>query len=268
MRSRGGRPMNTQEARAKRARLLEFARRKGRLAGMPVLALMYPSPTLAREVDPLLLSRRFRSAEGRTPTRTELVALARERCARDRQTADRRPAAASGEEEDEAWYWAAPILLDQSHAPEADHRTGSTSGRPRLVGWRASNRRVIIRFRRPRRTSAGAGQRRRWNSGSPPADLDGGPSRYGARGAGGLCAARTAARWRRGSRVRESGSLPRRGPPRSHSVAFSTPRRSAPLVRGTRSRSHTGSECLSTPSTAAFRLCSTNTRTCSSRRWA
>jgi hypothetical protein len=118
MRSRGGRPVNTQKARAKRARLLEFSRRSGRLGGMPVLALMYPSPTLAREVDPLSLSREFHAAEGRTPTRTELAAIARERCTGmlEQFVAVHRGKAG---EEDEAWYWAAPILLDKLRAPDA-----------------------------------------------------------------------------------------------------------------------------------------------------
>ena len=39
---------NTPEARKKLARLLQFARSDDRLTGMPVLAIIYPSTTLAR----------------------------------------------------------------------------------------------------------------------------------------------------------------------------------------------------------------------------
>ena len=46
-------PENTPEARKRRHPLLRFTRTEGRLTGMPVLSLLYPSTVLARECDPL-----------------------------------------------------------------------------------------------------------------------------------------------------------------------------------------------------------------------
>lgn len=46
---------NTPEDRSRRARLLDFSRSQGRLTGMPVLAMLYPSVVLARLGDPLQL---------------------------------------------------------------------------------------------------------------------------------------------------------------------------------------------------------------------
>ena len=46
-------PRNTTRAREQRAQLLTFRVSEGRLSGMPVLSLLYPSATLARLADPL-----------------------------------------------------------------------------------------------------------------------------------------------------------------------------------------------------------------------
>ena len=46
-------PENTPEARKRRRALLRSARTEGRLTGMPVLGLLYPSTTLTVEADPL-----------------------------------------------------------------------------------------------------------------------------------------------------------------------------------------------------------------------
>ncbi len=154
MRSRGGRPMNTQEARAKRARMLEFARRKGRLAGMPVLALMYPSLTLAREVDPLLLSRDFHSAEGRTPTRTELVAAARERCAEILKPLMTAHSVAEAGTKTKLGTGPRPILLDQPRCTRGDKELVRRGDSERMV-WRRTldqHHDRGVRLRRPRRT--------------------------------------------------------------------------------------------------------------------
>ena len=48
---------NTVEARERRRALLTFARSEGRLTGMPVLSILYPSTTLARMGDPLAKTR-------------------------------------------------------------------------------------------------------------------------------------------------------------------------------------------------------------------
>ena len=48
---------NSQESRAKRRPLLRFSRSDGRLTGLPLLSLLYPSVTLAQEADPLSVFR-------------------------------------------------------------------------------------------------------------------------------------------------------------------------------------------------------------------
>ena len=94
---------NTPEERRKRRPLLRFTRSRGRLTGMPVLGMLYPSPTLAELGDPLpaiggegILD----NALDRARTRLEPLI--------ERLTEPY----LNGEREDEAWYWAAPILLD------------------------------------------------------------------------------------------------------------------------------------------------------------
>src|SRR5206468_1922050 len=46
-------PVNTSEERRKRRGLLRFSRADGRLTGLPVLGIVYPSATLAKLFDPL-----------------------------------------------------------------------------------------------------------------------------------------------------------------------------------------------------------------------
>jgi hypothetical protein len=50
-------PRNTPQAREQRTQLLTFRVSEGRLSSMPVLALLYPSMTLARAADPLAYAR-------------------------------------------------------------------------------------------------------------------------------------------------------------------------------------------------------------------
>lgn len=100
---------NTPEERRRRRPLLRFSYSKERnsLTGMPVLAILYPSPSLAELGDPVLV------AEGNA-TLANAIARARKRIEPllTRLTEPYRGA----ENEDESWYWAAPILLDlQSH---------------------------------------------------------------------------------------------------------------------------------------------------------
>jgi hypothetical protein len=57
-------PKNTPEARATKARLLDFREERGRQAGMPVLALLYPSTALAEAADPLAFARERESNTG------------------------------------------------------------------------------------------------------------------------------------------------------------------------------------------------------------
>ena len=100
---------NTPEERRKRRPVLRFAYSKERngLTGMPVLAILYPSPSLADLGDPVPVP------EGGGAL-ADAVARARERLdpLLARLTEPFRDAA----REDESWYWAAPILLDlQKH---------------------------------------------------------------------------------------------------------------------------------------------------------
>lgn len=126
--SRGGRPLNTPEARAKRARLLEFSRSPGRLRGMPVLALIYPSRSLATKLDPLALATELRQEAEAMPGRAALLGLARERCRELLRPVVEELAVLDGE--DEAWYWAAPFLIDRQSDAEATERW---LGQPDLV---------------------------------------------------------------------------------------------------------------------------------------
>ena len=94
---------NTPEARKKFSELLKLTISKGRLSGMPVVALIYPSPVLAAVGDPLAL------IDGDELTAKQVLDRARQAIAQrldeiaDHQTSDR---------EDDRWYWAAPFLLD------------------------------------------------------------------------------------------------------------------------------------------------------------
>ena len=101
---------NTPEERRKRARLLQFAYSGERLTGMPVLAILYPSPSLAELGDPVPVP------EGKA-TLEDAVARARKRLdpLLDRLTAPYR----DGAPEDDSWYWAAPILLDLDRHDES-----------------------------------------------------------------------------------------------------------------------------------------------------
>jgi len=108
---------NTPEARRKRRPLLRLARDpKGEPAGMTVLGLLYPSQTLAELADPL----KYTLSQGRSETCAaigEVLAWARakiERCL----AAARLPDPKTGDE-DQRWYWAAPILLDRQRFTES-----------------------------------------------------------------------------------------------------------------------------------------------------
>ena len=96
---------NTPEERRKRRPLLRFAYSKERnsLTGMPVLAILYPSPSLAELGDPFPVPEDGDSlADAVTRARERLDPLLA------RLTEPYRDAV----REDESWYWVAPILLD------------------------------------------------------------------------------------------------------------------------------------------------------------
>ncbi len=100
---------NTPEGRRKRRPLLRFAysRERGSLTGMPVLAILYPSPSLADLGDPVPVP------EGGGAL-ADAVTRARERL--DPLLAELTEPHRGAAREDESWYWVAPILLDlQKH---------------------------------------------------------------------------------------------------------------------------------------------------------
>ena len=94
---------NTPEERRRRRPLLRFAHANERLTGMPVLGILYPSPSLAELGDPVPVP------EGHA-TLDDAVARAQARL----EPLLRRltKPCLGAEREDESWYWAAPILLD------------------------------------------------------------------------------------------------------------------------------------------------------------
>lgn len=101
------RARNTVESRKRRRPLLRFARTEDRLSGMPVVGLLYPSVTLARECDPLKLLPS--QSDHDLPTLSFVLKSISSRI--DELLVGVVPRN-TGKAEDEAWYWAAPILLD------------------------------------------------------------------------------------------------------------------------------------------------------------
>lgn len=85
-----------------------------RLTGMPVLGLVYPCATLAREIDPIEIALEL-NAQG-IPSLDELKLKAQTRIKELLQSTGRWPGSSSGRE-DQRWYWAALALLDAHHAP-------------------------------------------------------------------------------------------------------------------------------------------------------
>ncbi len=111
------RARNTPEARARRGRLLRFGRTEGRLSGMPVLALLYPSLALERSCDPakLFLERCATGSEqADTIPLDDILADARQQIEINLK---RLKANVTDGPVDERWYWAAPLLLDKLLAP-------------------------------------------------------------------------------------------------------------------------------------------------------
>ncbi len=102
---------------ARRKPLLNFTRSHGRLTGMPVLGLLYPGLVLARLGDPLEI--RQQQPDGSLLDADQLLAAVQERLETPLRRVTERYAEPAGAREDEAWYWAAPILLDLEEYPEA-----------------------------------------------------------------------------------------------------------------------------------------------------
>ncbi len=91
--------------------LLRFAvaSNDNRLTGMPVVAWLLPSPTLASRIDPLEIALRH----GNAPL--SVHALKNEVKAVCRGLIETLPVAGEGSRPDGRWYWAAPILLESQN---------------------------------------------------------------------------------------------------------------------------------------------------------
>ena len=101
---------NTPEERRRRRPLLRFAYANERLTGMPVLGLLYPSPSLADLGDPVPVpAGQVTLDETLARVRTRLESPLRELT---------KPYL-DAEREDEIWYWAAPMLLDLARHPKS-----------------------------------------------------------------------------------------------------------------------------------------------------
>jgi len=111
----GEKAENTVEARKRRRGLLQFTKTDGRLTGMPVLGLLYPSVVLARDYDPLKVVSEL-GVMG-APDAAAVVEEIRRRL-EPRVTKLTAKAKTHGPE-DEAWYWAALMMLDNDGAPDA-----------------------------------------------------------------------------------------------------------------------------------------------------
>jgi hypothetical protein len=100
---------NTTEARVRVRSPLAVTVRDDRPVGMNVFALLYPSPTLATLVDPLVLGRELGSGEEAVPLESMLAAA--EGRISD-ALAEAVPEPPLDGPVDERWYWAAPVILD------------------------------------------------------------------------------------------------------------------------------------------------------------
>jgi hypothetical protein len=135
MKSFDSEAQNTTDARDKRKPLLNFARsvEKGRLTGMPVLGLLYPSTSLATLFDPLdLVCMKSTSCDRSIE---DVIAQVEQQIAQ--LIAPIVSEAKLDALEDETWYWAAPILLDRSIHPKETEAWWNLSG---LAGlWSGEN---------------------------------------------------------------------------------------------------------------------------------
>jgi hypothetical protein len=99
------RAQNTPERRSSQRNRLAFALGANeRRTGMPALALLYPSPTLAATADP-----RVFASEHPGSTIDNLLIWARQQTT---PLLDRLPSGGAEGDVDERWYWAAPLMLD------------------------------------------------------------------------------------------------------------------------------------------------------------
>jgi hypothetical protein len=83
---------------------------------MPVLCLVYPCATLAREIDPLGLTLDLKSPGDGLPSLDGMKRAAKNKIERLLRNTGHWPGNTEGRE-DKKWYWAALALLDAHHAP-------------------------------------------------------------------------------------------------------------------------------------------------------
>ncbi|MCQ3803218.1 MAG: helicase-related protein [bacterium] len=95
--------LNSPEERKKRRPLLRFAYANERLTGMPVLGILYPSPSLVSLGDPVPVPQDGATLED---------AIARARARLEPPLGRITAPYLDKLRQDESWYWAAPILLD------------------------------------------------------------------------------------------------------------------------------------------------------------
>lgn len=107
--------VNTTEARKRRRGLLRFAFSEGRLTGMPLFTLVYPSLSLAVECDPRDVAREA-MLSGDSVSAPDVIGTLRERIQRQIEGLNLRSRKEGPS--DETWYWAAPMLLDHANYPE------------------------------------------------------------------------------------------------------------------------------------------------------
>jgi hypothetical protein len=94
----------------KRRPLLNFNRSKGRLVGMPIFCLTYPSWSLANTIDPLILSLDLR--DGKLPTEKSVFGRARQIIKPKLDSVMSEWPTEETRVVDSRWYWAAPLIMD------------------------------------------------------------------------------------------------------------------------------------------------------------
>ncbi len=120
---------NNSEARKLRGGLLDFKRSQDRLAGLPVLALLYPSFALAEAVS---LGELSSAAAAAAPISGEEMVESAAEILRPQVERIVARAPAQGRV-DERWYWAAPLLLDVDQ--DRDRAVGWLEDERTALGW-------------------------------------------------------------------------------------------------------------------------------------
>lgn len=107
------------KGRTNRGYLLDISKSEGRLTGMPLFSLLYPSPTLAELGDPAAVAANLEG--GYLPTQNQVRSVISEAIKQhlepiiDQRAGDKSDVAGI-RTYDEAWYWAAPLLIDSENS--------------------------------------------------------------------------------------------------------------------------------------------------------